>query len=286
MAGRRAAPGGVPFPRARARAAVAALSRARGRPRPLGRPGGGACDPPRGRRARPRPGGPLGAGRAGVRPVRRRPRPGARRAGGGRARRGRARAALRRAGCRARARSRGGRPAPSRGVRRRGHVRRDAERPVHERLLLPLRILRLLEGQARCEPARAGLSGSRGGDRPARARGVGARGDRGVPAGRHPPVVHGRLLRGRRRDDQGGGPRASTSTRSPRSRSGRALPRSTSTSTRISGDSAISAWARSPGPPRRSWTTRFARSSARTRSRPASGSRCTTPRTGSGSART
>ena len=38
--------------------------------------------------------------------------------------------------------------------RRRRHLRRHAERQLHERLLLPLRLLRLLEGQARREPAR------------------------------------------------------------------------------------------------------------------------------------
>ena len=47
--------------------------------------------------------------------------------------------------------------APARGQRRRGDVRRHAQRPVHERLLLPLRLLRVLEGQARREPARARL---------------------------------------------------------------------------------------------------------------------------------
>ena len=93
------------------------------------------------------------------------------------------------------ARLRGGRPAPPRGLRRRGQLRRHAEHPVHERLLLPLRLLRLLEGEARGQPARRAVPRAAGGDRPARARGLGAGGDRGLPAGRDPPGVHGRLLR-------------------------------------------------------------------------------------------
>ena len=106
-------------------------------------------------------------------------------------------AAVRGARPRARAGSGCGRRAAARGVRRRGHVRRDAEHPVHERLLLPLRLLRVLEGQARREPAWPGVPRPRGGARPAGARGVGAGSDRGVPAGRDPSVVHGRLLRRR-----------------------------------------------------------------------------------------
>ena len=49
------------------------------------------------------------------------------------------------------------RPAAPRGERRRRHVRRHAEHPVHERLLLQVRLLRVLEGEARGEPARACL---------------------------------------------------------------------------------------------------------------------------------
>ena len=153
----------------------------------------------------PRARGPLGAGRARRRAVPRRSRPGAARARRGRAGRGGAGAALRRARPRAGAGARGGRPASARGLRRRGDVRRHAERPVHERLLLPLRLLRLLEGKARREPARAGVPRAARGDRAARAGGVGARRDGGVPPGRDPPVVHGRLLRERRRGDQGSG---------------------------------------------------------------------------------
>ena len=98
-----------------------------------------------------------------------------------------------RRGAAARARRR--RPAAARGQRRRGQLRRHAERPIHERLLLPLRLLRLLEGQARREPARRAVPRPARGDRPPGARGVGARRDRDLPAGRHPPGLRRRLLR-------------------------------------------------------------------------------------------
>ena len=83
-----------------------------------------------------------------------------------RARRGGARAPLPRARRRARARLRRRRPAAPRGLRRRGHLRRHAQHPVHERLLLPLRLLRLLEGQARGEPARRAVPRPARRDRP------------------------------------------------------------------------------------------------------------------------
>ena len=130
-------------------------------------------------------------------------RPRTARARGRRARRGRARAALPCPRRRARAGLRRSRPAAPRGVRRRRHVRRDAERPVHERLLLPLRVLRLLEGKARREPSRPRVPRSRRRDRPPRPRGMGAGRHRGVPPGRNPSGVHGRLLRECGRDDQG-----------------------------------------------------------------------------------
>ncbi len=97
-------------------------------------------------------------------------------------------------GDRARARLRGGRPAAARGQRRHRHLRRDAEHPVHERLLLPLRLLRFLEGQARREPARRALPRAARGDRAARRRGMGARRDGDLPAGRNPPGLRRRLL--------------------------------------------------------------------------------------------
>ena len=51
-------------------------------------------------------------------------------------------------------------------VRRRGQLRRHAERQLHERLLLPLRLLRVLEGQAGRQPAREALRRPARGDRP------------------------------------------------------------------------------------------------------------------------
>src|SRR5205807_733482 len=95
-----------------------------------------------------------------------------------------------------------GRP-PPRGLRRHGHVRRDAQRELHERLLLPLRLLRVLEGQARRKPARGAVSRPARRDRPPRAGGVGARRGRDLPPGRHPPGLHGADLPRRLRGDQG-----------------------------------------------------------------------------------
>ena len=124
-----------------------------------------------------------------------------------RARRGRAHAPPRGARGRGGTRLRRGRRAAPRGVRRRGHLRRDAEHPVHERLLLPLRLLRVLEGQARGEPARRAVPRPARRDRPAHRGGVGARRDRGLPPGRDPSGLHRRLLRERRPRDQRRRPR-------------------------------------------------------------------------------
>ena len=190
---------------------------------------------------------------------------------GERARRGRDRRGCSRArGDGARARLRRRRPAAARGLRRRGHLRRHAEHQLHERLLLPLRLLRVLEGQARGEPARRAVpraASTRSSRRVAR--GVGARRDRGLPAGRHPPGLRRRLLR-----------------RGRRARSRRRCP-----DIHVHAFSALEVWqgaatlglplddylarlrdaglgvaARAPRP--RSSTTRCARSSAPTRSRP------------------
>ena len=156
----------------------------------------------RSRRARARPRGRLAPGRARRGAVRRPPgrapaRHGRRAGGGG------ARPPLPRPRRGAAARLRRRRPAAARGLRRRGQLRRHPEHPVHERLLLPLRLLRLLEGEARGEPARRAVPRPARGDRPPRAGGVGAGRDRGLPPGRHPSGVHGRVLRVRRRRDQG-----------------------------------------------------------------------------------
>ena len=202
-----AAPRGVSLAWPRARAAAPALPGARRRPRPLGRPGRRARDPPGGGRPRARPRGPLGPRGAGRRPVPRAPRRGSPRPRGRGAGGGGAGATLRRARPGARARPRVGRPAAARGLRRRRDVRRHAEHPVHERLLLPLRLLCVLEGEARGEPARARVPRARRRDRPSRPRGVGPRSDRGLPPGWDPSVLHGRLLRGGRPPDQGRGAR-------------------------------------------------------------------------------
>ncbi len=204
-------------------------------------------------------------GRARRRAVPRRSRPGAARPRRGRVGRGGARAALRRARRRARAGAGGGRPASPRRLRRRGDIRRHAERPVHERLLLPVRLLRLLEGQARREPARARRTSCRttrssvGSAR----RGSAARRRSASRAGSTRPsratTTRASSRRSRPRC------RRCTCMRSPRSRSGRARPRSGSTSRRTSDGCVTSASARSRARPPRSSTTRCARSSAPTR---------------------
>ena len=106
-------------------------------------------------------------------------------------------------------------------------LRRDAQRPVHERLLLPLRLLRVLEGQAGGEPARRAVPRPARRDRAPRAGGVGARRDRGLPPGRDPsrrsPATTTRSVVAAIRDAAA---RTCTCTRSRRSRSGRARRRS------------------------------------------------------------
>ena len=71
----------------------------------------------------------------------------------------------------------------------------------------PLRVLRVLQGQARREPAREAVSRPGRGDRPARPRGLGSRRRRDLPPGRHPPRVHGRDVSGDLRGRQGRPPR-------------------------------------------------------------------------------
>ena len=165
----------------------------------------------------------------------------------GRARRGRGHAPLRRPRRRAPPRPRRRRRAAPRGERRRGHLRRHAERQLHERLLLQVRLLRVLEGQARREPARPRVRRAARGDRPPRARGVGPRRGRDLPPGRDPSGLRRRLLRigGARRSRPSS--RTCTCTRSPRSRSGRARRRSACRSTTISPGSATPASRRFPG---------------------------------------
>jgi hypothetical protein len=92
-----------------------------------------------------------------------------------------------------------------RGGRRR-QLRRQPQHQLHEHVLLPLRVLRLLEGSAllnlRGDPYLMGIPRSCSGQRG----GVGAGSDGGHAAGRHPSRVHRRLLRHGGRGDQGGLP--------------------------------------------------------------------------------
>ena len=231
----RAAARGDASRRARARAAARRLS---GVPRPsdVGRPG--ACVPtalePR-RRAKVSPGEDRWA--AGRRPcpdprssrVTRSPVRAARDASSGRG--GARAAASRRAGEEARPGLRRRRRAAPRGQRRQGHLRRHAERQLHERLLLPLRLLRLLQGQARREPARQALPRAGRRDRAPRARrpGSAARSRSASRAASTPPSPATPTSRSARRSRRPCP--ASTSTRSRRSRSGRARRRSASGST-------------------------------------------------------
>ena len=154
--------------RARARAAPTALPGARGRHRALGRPGRAARGAPRLRCSRPGARGQVGTGRARCRAVPRPPRRGTTRVDRRGARGGGARASPRSPRPRARAGHRRGRPPPPGGVRRRGQLRRHPQHPVHERLLLQVWFLRLLEREARREPAWTGLPRADGGDRAAR----------------------------------------------------------------------------------------------------------------------
>ena len=132
---------------------------------------------------------------------------------------------------------------------------------------IALPLLRLLQGQARRHSARAGLRSRPRGDRPARARSLGARRDRSLHAGRHPSALHRRDLswHPRRREAR----RAATSTCTPsrRSKCSTARPASGLTSAISSTGCATRASAACPAPRRRSSTTRSARCSARTSSR-------------------
>ena len=121
---------------------------------------------------------------------------------------------------------RGRRPAAPRGVRRRGQLRRDAQHPVHERLLLPLRLLRVLEGQAGGEPARAAVPRAARRDRPPRRARPGTAGrPRSASRAGSIPASPATTTLGRRARSRTRCPRC-TSTRSRRSRSGRARRRS------------------------------------------------------------
>ena len=94
----------------------------------------------------------------------------------------------------------------ARGQRRHRDLRREPQHQLHQHLRLPLQLLRLLEGHAQARGRRAGVSArcrARSSRRSLEARR--ARGDRGVPAGRHPSELHGRdLSRDLARGESGG----------------------------------------------------------------------------------
>ena len=115
---------------------------------------------------------------------------------------------------------------------------------------------------------------------------MGARRDGDLPAGRDPSGLRRRLLRSRSCARSRTRCPSCTCTRSARSRSGRARRRSAFRCATTSSGCATRGSRRCRARRPRCSTTRCARSSARTRSRPRSGSRCTRPRTRSACART
>ena len=201
-----------------------------------------------------------------------------------RPRRGRCRRPPERARPRGRAAQPGGRRAPRRALGRHRHLRRLPEHQLHQRLLLPLRVLRVLEGPAGRQPARAGLPARRRRGRAPLRRGVGSRRHGGLPAGRHPPRLHGHLVPRPRARHPGGAARPARARllaargvagRGDRGLGAAGLPRA-----------AARRRARQPaGHGARSSTTRCAASSAPTSCAPSSGSRSCARRTPSGCAR-
>ena len=129
-------------------------------------------------------------------------------------------------GGRSRGRGAGGRRAAARGQRRRRHLRRQPQHQLHERLLFPVPVLRLLQRQAEREPAGRPLRPRPRRDRPSQRGGVGARRHGSLHAGRHPPRVHGRHLPGHLPDGQGGVAGDARARLLAAWRSGRARPRS------------------------------------------------------------
>ena len=86
------------------------------------------------------------------------------------------------------------RPAARGARRRRRHLCRQPQHQLHEHLHLRLQVLRLLEGAAQLRVAREALRSEFRRNLAAHARGLAARRDRSVPAGRHPAGLHGRNL--------------------------------------------------------------------------------------------
>ena len=80
------------------------------------------------------------------------------------------------------------------GQRRRRALRRQPQHQLHQHLLFPLPLLRLLQGPHARGSARRALRSRAGGSVAARGRGVAARRHRGLPAGRHPSRLYRRDL--------------------------------------------------------------------------------------------
>ena len=151
------------------------------------------------------------------------------------------------------------RRAPARGLRRQVTLRRHPEHQLHERLLLPLRLLRVLEGEARREPARPAVPRALE-EIARRAEEAWERGAVEVclQGGIH-PGVHRRLLPRGLRGGQGGGaghPRARVL--GARGLAGRGDARRAARR-RTSNGCATPGSPRCRGPPPRSSTTRCAR---------------------------
>ena len=99
----------------------------------------------------------------------------------------------------------GGGQAARRSQRRRCQLRGQPQYQLHQHLLLQVPLLRLLQGQAGREPARAPVRPRPRGDPAPRARSVGPGRHGGLPARRHPPRVHGPDVRGNRPRREGSG---------------------------------------------------------------------------------
>ena len=108
------------------------------------------------------------------------------------------------------------RRAASVGQRRDRALRGQPQHQLHQHLLLPLPVLRVLQGQDARGAARHAVRPGAGRGGAALARGVGPRCDRGVPARRHPPRLHRRDLSRHLPRDQGRRCPTCTSTRSRR----------------------------------------------------------------------
>ena len=146
----------------------------------------------------------------------------------------------------------------SRGERRSRRLRRQSQHQLHQRLLLPLPVLRVLQGQARRASARRRLRAGSRGDRAPHPRGLAAGRDRDVPAGRHPSRLHRADLSRHLPDREArgaGDPRARLL--AARGVAGRAHARRSRWASSSPSCSAPGS-ARCPARPPRSWTTRCA----------------------------